>query len=297
MITTAVRSGVDASWVRLAPTAGAIGAESAAYGLAGAPEGTAALRVPVVHAGTEVGVLECGPRRSGGYTEADLEVVRTVARQAALAVLNVQRAAQVAASRRRRGDAADAERTRIERDLHDGVQQHLVALIAAIETARHAQDGELSRSALESARQIGQGAIAELRSVIGGILPPVLADGGLVAAVQARAGQLPLPVRVEVCDGAAGRFNRETEIAAYFFVSEALVNVVRHAGATSAGVRLRVQDSRLLVSVTDDGAGMPPGVPLRGLQGLQDRFAALEGGIRLELPLAGGTLVTGELPL
>jgi signal transduction histidine kinase len=94
---------------------------------------------------------------------------------------------------------------RIERDQHDGVQQHLIALMAAIETARHTQGPTQASVSLNAARDVGQGAVVELRSVISGILPPVLADGGLVAAVRARAGQLPPPVIVKVGDGAQAR--------------------------------------------------------------------------------------------
>jgi glucose-6-phosphate-specific signal transduction histidine kinase len=134
---------------------------------------------------------------------------------------------------------------RIERDQHDGVQQHLIALMAAIETARHTQGPTQASVSLNAARDVGQGAVVELRSVISGILPPVLADGGLVAAVRARAGQLHLPVIVKVGDGAQARFTREVEIAAYFCNSEALVNVVRHADAANACVEVKVSDDRL----------------------------------------------------
>ncbi len=295
-IAEAIAAGVDASWVRLVSSETSEHGGLEVYGVVGSPAGASVLQVPVVHAGSVVGMLECGPRRSGTYTDADGEIVTSVARQAAIAVLNVQRAADVSASRRRLVDAADTERARIERDLHDGVQQHLVALMAAVETARNTTDPTIARAALDSAREIGGGAMGELRSVIGGILPPVLADRGLVAAVRARGGQLPIPVQVEVPPEGLPRFGRETEIAAYFFVSEALVNVVRHAHATSACVQLRVDEGHLDVVVSDDGRGIAPGVAWRGLQGLQDRFAALGGAIEVRGAEHAGSVVSGRLP-
>ena len=296
-ITEAIAAGVDASWVRLVSSRQSGARRLEVYGVVGSPAGASAMQVPVVHAGRVVGMLECGSRRTGTYTDADREIVTSVARQAAIAVLNVQRAADVSASRRRLVDAADSERARIERDLHDGVQQHLVALMAAVETARNTADPAVAATALDSARQIGVGAMSELRSVIAGILPPVLADRGLVAAVRARGGQLPVPVRVEVPPEGLPRFGRETENAAYFFVSEALVNVVRHAQATSACVRLWVDEGHLDLMVRDDGRGMSPGVVWRGLQGLQDRFAALDGAIQVMSAEHTGSVVSGRLPL
>jgi signal transduction histidine kinase len=193
--------------------------------------------------------------------------------------------------------AAEAERRRIERDLHDGVQQDLVALMAKVEVARRRGSDPAVAETLVEAQQLTRRAVQELRQLVQGIHPPVLTDEGLPSAVRSRAGALPFPVRVEVGPGATGRrFDPDSEAAAYFLVCEALTNVAKHAGATSAMVCIDADDHRLCVDVRDDGCGFTgPSTP-RGLRGLQDRLEALGGRLDFGSLEGGGAYVRGELP-
>jgi signal transduction histidine kinase len=195
---------------------------------------------------------------------------------------------ELRASRARIVAAADEARRRIERDLHDGAQQRLVALALMLRHARATLDPAVLDAAIDELAA----ATAELRELARGIHPAVLTEGGLEPALAGLAGRVPLPV--EIAGPPAERLPPAVEAAAYFAVAEALTNVVRHARATRVEVSVRRRGDRLVVRVRDDGrGGARPG---GGLRGLADRAAALGGAFSLESPAGGGTTVRAELP-
>jgi signal transduction histidine kinase len=192
--------------------------------------------------------------------------------------------------------AADAERQRIERDLHDGAQQRLVALtmMLGLAEARLASDRAGAAELIAQARQEAQLAIKELRELAHGIHPTLLSERGLCAALEALATRAPLPV--EVSGVPALRLPSPVESTAYFVTAEALTNVAKYAQAEQAFVHLSVQDDCLHLQVGDDGIGGadPSGT---GLRGLRDRVDALDGALEVHSPPGGGTTVRVELPL
>jgi signal transduction histidine kinase len=194
-------------------------------------------------------------------------------------------------------EAADAERRRIERDLHDGAQQRLVALALTLRMAeKRAAEGDAA--AAELVRQAGDEAglaLKDLRDLARGIHPAILTNRGLAAALQDLAGRSSLPV--EVIAAPSERLPDQVEAAAYFVVSECLANVDKHAQATSATVSVEAVGAHLLVCVADDGVGGAGFDDGTGLQGLEDRVGALEGTLQVESPPAGGTRVEASIPL
>jgi signal transduction histidine kinase len=202
---------------------------------------------------------------------------------------------EVSASRTRVLAAADEERGRVVRDLHDGAQQSLVHTIVTLKLARQPlkQGSPAAEELLDEALHHAQRANAELRELARGILPSVLTRGGLRAGVSALASRMRVGASVDV---SVGRLPSAIEAAAYFVVAEALTNVAKHAGARSVQVSASVQADALNVTVRDDGAGgaTPHG---NGLQGLEDRLAALDGALRIHSPPGGGTVVAATIPL
>jgi signal transduction histidine kinase len=210
---------------------------------------------------------------------------------------------EVRASRARLVMAAEEERRRIERDLHDGAQQRLVAVSIALREARRAAAMPASAEALpvevearlgEAADEL-QGAIHDLRELARGIHPALLEDEGLPAAIAAlgrRAG-LPVDVRVDV----DRRLPRHIEGTVYFTVAEALTNAARHAAASHASVSIRDAVDRLAVEVADDGVGGADPSRGSGLHGLADRLATVDGHLVIESPADGGTRIRAEIPL
>ncbi|MFF4659247.1 sensor histidine kinase [Streptomyces sp. NPDC001381] len=210
------------------------------------------------------------------------------------------RVVELTRSRARLVDAFEAERRRIERDLHDGAQQRLVALTMALGLARlDAPPGGPLAEQLTRAHQEAGAALAELRELIHGIHPKVLADYGLEAAVADAADRSPVPVDVEFALPPP-RLPQAVEAAAYFVVREALANVARHSGAERARVRAefaRYRDGRLLVlEVTDDGRGGADSARGTGLTGLADRVSVLDGRLSVTSPPGGPTLLRVEIP-
>jgi len=197
--------------------------------------------------------------------------------------------------------AADAERRRIERDLHDGAQQRLVALGVELGVARRLteQDPAAAAAAIELAHGEVKATLAELRDLVRGIHPAVLSDRGLDAALSALAARSPVPVQVEVTPDVE-RASAPAQAAAYFVVAEALTNVAKHAHADSAQVRADLTDGsggpRLRVTVADDGRGGAEPAPGSGLAGLRGRVAALDGTFELVSPQGAGTRLTVEVP-
>jgi signal transduction histidine kinase len=199
-------------------------------------------------------------------------------------------------SRRRVVDSAEAERRRIERDLHDGAQQRLVSLAMTLgrAKARYAQDPTTVGPLIDEAHREAKQAIVELRNLTRGIHPPVLTDRGLDAALSALAARCPVPVTVEVQVDV--RPSLTIEAIAYFVVAEALTNVARHSAATTAFVLVHRIGDLLRIVVTDDGRGGADPDNGTGLLGLADRVSAVDGRLEVYSPLGGPTGITVELP-
>jgi signal transduction histidine kinase len=193
--------------------------------------------------------------------------------------------------------AADAERRRIERDLHDGAQQRMVAVAVTLglAEARFASDPESAFKLVAQAREEAQAAVKELRELARGIHPAVLSDHGLGPALEALASRAPVPV--DVIGVPDCQLGHEVEACAYFVTAEALTNVAKYAHASSASVELTLEDDRLRVQVRDDGVGGADPTSGTGLRGLRDRVDALDGDLEIDSPPGGGTTVTAEVPV
>ncbi len=233
------------------------------------------------------------------------ELVRAVGAAAALALLNERLDAELRArveelrrSRQRIVEAGMAERRRLERDLHDGAQQRLVALALQLGLAgaqlAPGPENDTARQLLGTARDEARAALEDLRELARGIHPAVLTDRGLGAAVEALADRSPVPVEVVSVPGE--RLPAVVEAAAYFVVAEALTNVAKYAGATHAEVRLAHEHGFALVEVRDDGAGGADPSAGSGLRGLADRLAALDGRLDIDSPPGRGTAVRARIP-
>ncbi|WP_049569251.1 sensor histidine kinase [Nonomuraea sp. SBT364] len=193
-------------------------------------------------------------------------------------------------------DAADAERRRIERDLHDGAQQRLVSLAMNLGLARATLTDlpDPAREAIEHAHEEAKQALKELRDFVRGLHPAVLNDQGLDAALSGVAARTPIPVRLRV--DIDRRATPTIEAVAFFIVSEALTNIAKHAAATKAEVRVRRERDRLHVLVHDDGCGGARLDGGTGLRGLAQRIDAVDGTLRLSSPLGGPTTIEVDLP-
>jgi signal transduction histidine kinase len=206
-----------------------------------------------------------------------------------------ERLTEVSRSRARLVDAFELERRRIERDLHDGAQQRLVALTMTLGLARlDTPDGTPLAAQIDAAHQQAKDALSELRELIRGVHPEVLTGRGLCAAVQDVAGRSVLPLLVDV--ELPRRLPPLVEVTAYFVVCEAIANSTRHAAATSVQVRARLIEDVLVVSITDDGAGGADPSRGTGLTGLVDRVAVLDGRLLLSSPPGGPTMIRAEIP-
>ena len=203
---------------------------------------------------------------------------------------------ELRASRARIVEAGDAERRRLERDLHDGAQSRLVALALLLRSARRraGDDADLVEL-LDRAQEELQTSLAELRELARGIHPAVLTDRGLEPALEALTARVPVPVTLEV--DREERLPEQVESAAYFVVSEALANVAKYAQATQATVAIRRANGSVTVDVTDDGIGGADAAGGSGLRGLADRLAALDGTLRLDSPTGHGTRLHAEIPV
>jgi signal transduction histidine kinase len=193
-------------------------------------------------------------------------------------------------------DSAEAERRRIERDLHDGAQQRLVALAAELGAAREKFDAdpEAARVLVADAHEEAKAALKEIRDLVRGIHPVILEDRGLDAALSAVVARMPIPVELDV--RLPERPTATAESAAYFVVSEALTNVARHAEATRAHVAVARAGDRLVVEVHDDGHGGADASVGTGLQGLRERVTGLGGTLHVLSPVGGPTTISVELP-
>jgi signal transduction histidine kinase len=259
----------------------------------GVVTGEPVLRVPLGAGDEQVGEIVCGPKSQGRLADEEIQLVRTLAGQLALAVRNARLAGRIL-------NAAESERRRIERNIHDGAQQELVALVARLGMARSAAaQGGVSPDVIDDLRLEAQKILSELRELAQGIHPSVLSDGGILEAVEDRCARLPLDVTIETSEGLrARRFGDDIEGAAYFFVTESLANVLKHADATRTTISLTCLDSRLQLAVTDDGRGFDPDTASTGgLAGLRDRIHALGGTVTVASAPGSGTRVSASLPV
>jgi signal transduction histidine kinase len=200
-------------------------------------------------------------------------------------------------SRQRILDAADAERRRIERDLHDGAQQRMVAVAMTLSLAETRLESDPAGAArlIAQAREEAQLAVKELRELARGIHPALLSERGLGVALEALAARAPVPV--EVSGVPTTPLCRPVESAAYYITAEALTNVAKYAHASAAFVQLSVEDDVLRVRIRDDGIGGADPSIGTGLRGLYDRVEALDGELDVDSPPGGGTTITVELPI
>ena len=246
--------------------------------------------------GRTIAILIHDPAVDPGLVESAAAASRLALENERLAAELRAQLEEVRASRTRIVEATDGERRRIERDLHDGAQQRLVALGFTLRRANRRADAdpELAQLLDDANRELEDG-LRELRALARGIHPTALADGGLAPAVRELADRFPIPVEVSVEDR---RFATPIETTAYFVVAEALTNVLRHAEATSASVRGRFVGDTLDLEITDDGrGGADDGRGGSGVRGLVDRAQAVGGTLSIDSPAGGGTTVRARLPL
>jgi signal transduction histidine kinase len=272
---------------------------------AGAPPASPEWHVEAIeHRGERLGAIAVKVPPGETLSRADTRLIHDLALHAGLAVRNyrlsselVRRLVELAASRHRLVNAQEAERRRLVRDLHDGAQQHLIALrlnLLALAAAPPRRGGP------EDARRLvdqADAALAALRALASGIHPAVLSDRGLLAALRTAAWGAPIPVEVQAYE--LGRYAPEIEATVYFCCIEALQNVYKHSGASSADVTLGEQSKRLVFRVIDDGRGTAADQAGRGsgLLNMSDRVDAFGGQVQIRSAEGGGTLVEGWVPV
>jgi signal transduction histidine kinase len=263
------------------------------------------LAVDVRHQGELLGALSVTKRRGETLTPIEQKLVDDLAHQAGLVLKNVglsadlrARLEELRASRQRLVSAQDVERRRLERNLHDGAQQHLVALKVKLGLAEVLLERDPVRAAaiLEQLKSDADEALETLRDLARGIYPPLLADKGLVMALESQARKAILPVHVEAEE--VGRYAQDVEATVYFCVLEALQNVQKYANASEVVVRMRDGDGTLVFEVADDGAGFDTSSVSRGagLTNMNDRVDALGGSIQVSSQPGAGTCIRGALP-
>ncbi len=260
--------------------------------------------VAVRHGDELLGALTLQKPRNEPVTAAEDKLLTHLASQAGLVLRNVRLTAELQAtiddlraSRRRLVKAQDEERQRIERNLHDGAQQQLVALTVQLSLLEDsAGDPAEVRQVTGQLRAGLHAALDDLRALARGIYPPLLADQGLGPALRAQAGRAPLPVQVEA-DG-IGRYPRDAEAAVYFCILEALQNTAKYARASRAAVALSCPGGHLEFTVADDGTGFDTATASHGtgLQGMADRLAVAGGTLRISSAPGSGTTISGRLP-
>jgi signal transduction histidine kinase len=317
-LAAAIRDGLGLRWARVQLDLATAGGSRPAAGAAGLEPGDVpepALIVPLIHAGTVFGRIECGPRRDGPLLDEDRRLLANLARQAATAARNLhltaelsdrfdlirRQAAELTASRARVAQTQDAERQRIQRDLHDGVQQDVVVLTAKLALARERLrrgDPRADEPFAELQRDLGD-LLGHLRDVAHAIHPPVLADQGLLEAIEAQAARLPLEVVIEADPALRGvRYPPHVEAATWYVVSEALTNAVKHAHARRVLVALAQPNGQLAVEIRDDGCGFDQAtVRGLGLASLADRMSIVNGALSIDSGPGRGTTLRAEVPL
>jgi signal transduction histidine kinase len=281
----------EASWPSDAPTVDPLPSRSGGVVV---PGETA---VEVTDRGERLGALSVAMPANDPMTPSKERLVRDLASQAGLVLRNVRLVEELRASQRRIVAAQDAERRRLERNIHDGAQQQLVALSVKARLAR----GVAERDPGKTTELLGQiegelqTALEDLRDLARGIYPPLLADKGLAAALEAQARKSPVPVTVE--SKGLGRYPQEVEAAVYFSCLEALQNAAKHAHASAVNVTLSQSNGHLTFRVADDGSGFDARSTGygTGLQGIADRVGALDGDVAVSSSPGRGTTVTGRV--
>jgi signal transduction histidine kinase len=260
--------------------------------------------VEVRHQGELLGALSVDKRRGESLNPIELKLVDDLGHQAGLVLKNVGLSAdlrarldELRASRQRLVHAQDLERRRLERNLHDGAQQHLVALKVKLGLAEMllTRDPERASATLEQLKGDADDALETLRDLARGIYPPLLADKGLVVALESQARKATLPVRVEAEE--VHRYTQDVEATVYFCVLEALQNVQKYASAANVVIRLRGDESELTFDVTDDGVGFDAATARKGagLTNMADRLDAIGGSLAVSSQPGAGTTIGGSI--
>jgi signal transduction histidine kinase len=254
---------------------------------------------PVVHQGELLGAITLAMAPNDPMDAAKERLARGVASQAGLALRNVRLVEDLRASRRRIVAAQDERAKALERNIHDGAQQQLVALTVRLRLAEQlaARDPSSVAGTLRDLQDQAATALEDLRDLARGIYPPLLADKGLVAALEAQARKAAVPVTVEAGD--VGRHPQEVESTVYFCVLEALNNIAKYAEASAAAVTLARTDGVMAFEVRDDGRGFDAGAATygTGLQGMADRLDAVGGVLIVRSAPGEGAVVRGEIPV
>jgi signal transduction histidine kinase len=253
----------------------------------------------VRHRGELLGALAVDMPPNDPIDPTRQRLVRDLASQAGLVLRNVRLIEELRTSRRRIVTVQDERAKRLERNIHDGAQQQLVALSVKLGLAKNlaGRDPDGQRQILDQLQREVVEALENLRDLARGIYPPLLADKGLPVALTAQARKSPVPVTVDADN--VGRYPQEVEAAVYFCALEALQNVAKYAEASRARVRLSTDDGRLTFAISDDGRGFDPSTAPggSGLQNMADRLAALGGSLEVSSTPGGGTTVAGWLPV
>jgi signal transduction histidine kinase len=281
----------------------------------GTPSGEPAAAVPIEFHGAVLGRIECGPRSDGPLLAEDRRLLAYFAAQAAVGVHNLHlaaelsrhveevrdQAAELAASRDRVVAGQDAERRRIQRVLHDGVQQEIVALSARAGLVRQQllrADPAAAEGLAEIQRDLAT-MLHDVREIAYAIHPPVLSDRGLLEAIEAQSSRVAVPMAVRADPRLRGvRFGEQIEVTAWYVLAEALSNVVKHASASEVEVSLSQEDGRLGLVIRDDGRGFDPSRPRGlGLTGLSDRLDTVGGSLTITSGAGLGASVCAHIPV
>jgi signal transduction histidine kinase len=255
--------------------------------------------IEVRHRGEVLGALSVAMPASDPMNPAKERLVRDLASQAGPVLGNVRLIEELRASRQRLVAAQDEERRKLERNIHDGVQQQLVALAVKLKLVDTMidRDTQVAHASLAQLQTDAQQSLEDLRDLARGVYPPLLADKGLVAALESQARRAPIPVTLAP-DG-IGRYGRDVEATVYFCALEALNNVAKYADASGATIELAEHDGTLHFRVVDDGTGFDRSATSygTGLQGMADRLDAVGGSLTVESQPGSGTSVTGSVPI
>jgi signal transduction histidine kinase len=252
----------------------------------------------VRHRGELLGALTLDMPAAEPLSKTGQKLVTDLASQAGLVLRNVGLIEELRESRRRIVAAQDERARKLERDIHDGAQQQLVAMAIKQRLAESliARDPDKARHMLSELQADTTDALDNLRDLARGIYPPLLADQGLAAALEAQARKSPVAVSLDA-DG-LGRYPQEVEAAVYFCVLEALQNIAKYAQASSASILLALSNGRLRFVVEDDGRGFDPALARgTGLTNMRDRLEAIGGALELDSAPGRGTTVRGQIPV
>jgi signal transduction histidine kinase len=265
------------------------------------PVPDAAMTVPVVHQHQLLGAISIWMPKDEPLRPVGEQLVTDVASQAGLVLSNAGLIEDLRASRQRLVTAQDEVRRRLERDIHDGAQQDLVAMAIKVRLAGITIDEDVpqTKEILGELQADAACALENLRELARGVYPPLLAEMGLITALDMQARKAPVPVAVVVDAGPIGRYSQDTEAAVYFCCLEALQNTAKYAQACQARISLQVQDSTLCFCVSDDGTGYDTArTPMgSGIRNMADRLAALGGRLQVWSAPGQGTTITGHLPV